>query len=386
MRARRVLFLAVAAIAGVALTTGIAIGDAGKKNNKSFEYAIGLWGDFPYSDVQAQTGVPNLIADMNDSEIEFSVHDGDLKAGSATRNSLTPTTCTDPLYVQALGFFNSFKKPAMFTPGDNDWTDCDRTSNGLFKPIERLQHEREVFFGTNHSLGQQTLTQEVQSGAPLCMGWDYNTDTVVPSPCVENRMWTYKKVTYVTVNIQGTCNNLCGSGSASDPAPGDVGDPAEEAARDTADRAWLQAAFEEAIAKQSAGIMVIGQADPGFDNSDATRAPTRDPKTLVENDANAAFDGYKAFLSKLRDLTIEFKRPVVYVHGDSHYFRVDKPLQDSSGRQIENFTRVETFGDNAPNGDNAVHWVKALVDPNSRDVFAFQAQIVPGNRVAVPSP
>jgi len=30
--------------------------------------------------------------------------------------------------------------------------------------------------------------------------------------------------------------------------------------------------------------------------------------------------------------------------------------------------------------------VKALVDPNSRDVFAFQAQIVPANRVAVPSP
>jgi hypothetical protein len=33
-----------------------------------------------------------------------------------------------------------------------------------------------------------------------------------------------------------------------------------------------------------------------------------------------------------------------------------------------------------------VHWVKALVDPQSRDVFAFQAQIVPANRVAVPSP
>jgi hypothetical protein len=30
--------------------------------------------------------------------------------------------------------------------------------------------------------------------------------------------------------------------------------------------------------------------------------------------------------------------------------------------------------------------VKALIDPQSRDVFAFQAQIVPANRVAVPSP
>ena len=30
--------------------------------------------------------------------------------------------------------------------------------------------------------------------------------------------------------------------------------------------------------------------------------------------------------------------------------------------------------------------VKALIDPQSRDVFALQAQIVPANRVAVPSP
>jgi hypothetical protein len=48
--------------------------------------------------------------------------------------------------------------------------------------------------------------------------------------------------------------------------------------------------------------------------------------------------------------------------------------------------RSETFGDNAPNGTNDVQWVKALVDPHSRDVFAFQPQIVPANRVAVPAP
>ena len=51
-----------------------------------------------------------------------------------------------------------------------------------------------------------------------------------------------------------------------------------------------------------------------------------------------------------------------------------------------NFTRVETFGDNAPNGTNDVNWVTVLVDPRSREVFAYQAQIVPGNRVAVPAP
>src|SRR5262249_52548145 len=128
----------------------------------------------------------------------------------------------------------------------------------------------------------------------------------------------------------------------------------------------------------------ISQADPGFDGSDVTRAPLRDPKTLAETDTNP--DGFQSWLSAVRDETIAFRKPVAYVHGDSHYFRIDKPMQDSQGRRLENFTRVETFGDHQENGVNDVHWLKVLVDPSSRDVFAYQPQIVPANRVAVPAP
>ena len=365
-------------IAIALLVAGIAAGIAvqafageGKRNDRNFEYQIGLWGDLPYNDVQATTGVPNLIADMNSQDLAFTVHDGDLKAGNQVSGSVTPTTCANALYQQGLDYLNALDKPAMFTPGDNDWTDCDRASNGGFNSLERLDYERQLFFRTSNSLGKHTLKQQVQTDA-LCLG---SSGTNVP--CVENRRWTVKKVTYVTVNIQGSCNNLC------DTAP----NPAEYAARNAADIAWLKAAFDEAKARDSAAVMVIGQADPGFDQSDGTRAPLRDPKTLAETDAfSGAQDGFQAFLTELRNQTIAFAKPVVYVHGDSHYFRVDKPLLDSSGRRLENFTRVETFGDNAANGNNDVHWVKALVDPKSRDVFAFQAQVVPANRVAVPAP
>ncbi len=51
------------------------------------------------------------------------------------------------------------------------------------------------------------------------------------------------------------------------------------------------------------------------------------------------------------------------MHGDSHYFRIDKPLLDSQGLRVENFTRVETFGDHAEGGTNDVNWVKVRVDP-----------------------
>ena len=363
----------------VGLTTA-GLASQGATNTREFTYAVGLWGDLPYNDVQATTGVPNLIADMNSQDLVFSVHDGDLKAGNGIPGSTTPTTCADALYTQGLGYLNQLKAPAAFTPGDNDWTDCDRPSNGGFNSLERLEHERQLFFSTPFTAGQRTLKQEVQTDL-TCLGYvsgpAAGPTVTKPAPCVENRRWTVKGVTYATVNVQGSCNNLCDTAS----------NPAEFAARNAADITWLQQTFAQAKAKGSAGIMIIAQGDPGFDKSDVTRAPLRDPRTLAETDAfSGPLDGFRSFLLELRNQTVAFQRPVVFVHGDSHYFRVDKPLQDSLGRRIENFTRVETFGDNAANGTNDVHWVKALVDPKSRDVFAFQAQIVPGNRAAVPAP
>jgi hypothetical protein len=222
---------------------------------------------------------------------------------------------------------------------------------------ERLDFERKVLFDTPFSLGQHKLRQEVQA-----------------APYVENRRWTVGRVTYATLNIQGSCNNLC------DVAP----DPNEESARNAADIQWLHDTFDEAKQRHSAAVMLIFQADPGWDATDATRAPTRDPETLVENDGQP--DGFHDFLVALRDETIAFRRPVAAVHGDSHYFRIDKPLLNTEGQRLENFTRVETFGDHQENGDNDVNWLKVTVDPDSCEVFSFQPQTVPANRTAVPPP
>jgi hypothetical protein len=384
MPKRKPLFVLVAVLVAAAVGTGFAVAAKDKGNDKSFEFAVGLWGDMPYSDAQALTGVPNLIADMNNADIEFSVHDGDLKAGSATLKSKTPTDCSDALYTQALGYFNSLQQPAFFTTGDNDWTDCDRNSNGPFNSLERLQHERDVFFSgpyADKSMGKKQMTVEVQS-TPLCLG---TTSTVTPetstfqTPCVENRRWTFHKVTFATLDVQGTCNNLCGSGSAKDPAPGDSGDQPEWQARNAADIQWLKDTFAEAKAQDSAGVMIIWQADPGFDTSGYQGAPTRNPTTLAETDVPASQDGFQQLLLELRSQTIAFQKPVVLVHGDSHYFRIDKPLLDSTGLTVQNFTRVETFGDHQEQGVNNVHWVKALIDPKSKDVFAFQPQTVTAN-------
>jgi hypothetical protein len=124
---------------------------------------------------------------------------------------------------------------------------------------------------------------------------------------------------------------------------------------------------------------------PGFDTSDPTRAPLRDPRTLLASPSGQP-DGFTNFLRILRDETIAFRKPVGLVHGDSHYFWIDKPLLDQQRARLENFTRLETPGDNAQNGNDDVHWTKVLVDTRDRGVFSFQPQIVPANRVAVPAP
>jgi hypothetical protein len=368
---RRFLIPTLAALAAAAITAGVAFaghshrdGDSAFGHDEHHAYAIGLWGDLPYSTTQATVGVPNLIADMNSQDLAFTAHDGDLKAGS--------TECTDSIYTQALAYFNSLRAPAVFTPGDNDWVDCDRTPG--YNDRVQLDKERGLFFSTPFTLGQHRLREEVQQ-TPLCLG------ASGPAACVENRRFTLGGVTYATLNVQGTCNNLCDSKAGSGDA-----DPTEYAARNAADIAWMQETFDEAKARHSAAVMFISQADPGFNDDQVQGAPTRNPLTLVEDDAQASTDGFGDFLRALRDETIAFGRPVVYVHGDSHYFRIDKPLENSAGQRLENFTRLETFGDHQENGNNDVNWVKVLIDPRSREVFSFQEEIVPANRTAVPAP
>ena len=156
----------------------------------------------------------------------------------------------------------------------------------------------------------------------------------------------YRRRHLPTLNIQGSCNNLC------DTAP----DPAEFAARNAANIVWLRETFAHAAERGSAAIMLITQGNPGWDPSDPTRAPLRNARTLAQTDGQP--DGFLEFLGALRAEVIAFRRPVAYVHGDSHYFRVDKPFLDSAGRRLENFTRVETFGNNPANGTNDVQWVK----------------------------
>jgi hypothetical protein len=349
----RLLIPVLAAVMAAAATAGLAIAgradDDDRGGGRGSPYAVGVWGDVPYSPEQVTSGVPNLVADMNRQKLAFTVHDGDIKAGG--------DRCDQPVYDQFEAYLNSLRAPALYTPGDNEWTDCDRPAAGGYDSEERLALIRATFFDRPFSLGQRRLRVEQQE-----------------APYVENLRWRAGRVVYATLHVVGSDNNL------GDVAP----DPVEFAGRDAATNEWLREAFAAARRADAAGVFLVIQANPGFDASDPTRAPVRDPRTLLS--AGGQPDGFTNFMRLLREETIAFAKPVVLVHGDSHYFRIDKPFQDEQGRRLESFTRLETPGNNAQNGNNDVHWVKVLVDPREREVFSFQPQTVPANRVAVPTP
>jgi len=355
----RLLPLLAALITSTAVA-GIAVADRDDdRDDRSSKkgFSLGLWGDMPYSDQQETTGVPNLVADMNRRKLAFSAHVGDIKSGGSR--------CDNDVYAQAESYFNALEAPALYTPGDNEWTDCDRATNGAYSSRERLAYIRNTMFDNRTSFGQRKVRLDTQA-APR-------------EPFTENRRWRKDGIVYATLHVVGSDNNL------NDVAP----DPAEYAERDAATNRWMQETFDIAERTRARGVLLITQANPGFDRADPTRSPPRDPLTLTadfKTPSPQAGEGFENFLRQLRERTIRFRRPVVLAHGDSHCFRVDKPLLDSQGRRLENFTRVEVPGNNAQNGNNDVQWVKVRVRPDSREVFSYEFQVVPANRTAVPAP
>lgn len=285
------------------------------------QFDVALIGDLPYNTEQ-DAKFFNLIKDINQSKVAFVVHDGDFKS-SATR-------CTDELFLQRRDLFQTFRHPLIFIPGDNEWTDCHRTGGD---PIERLAKLRQIFFAQPESLGQQRLKLTRQSSDSRYSGFP------------ENVRWAYGNVLFVGLHVVGSNNNF-GRTSEADK---------EYAQRNAANLSWLSSSFALARKDQRDGVMLIVQANPGFE--------------LSSNDPNRT--GFNDFIAALETETLAFDKPVVLVHGDSHYFRIDKPLVNTNNRKrIEQFTRVETFG--SPD----VHWLKATVDPQDPNLFSFDPVLV----------
>jgi hypothetical protein len=336
-----------------------------ENGHRNFSFA--LWGDAPYADVEKTTKIPALIQDINDAKVAFTVFDGDIKNGSSR--------CDNDVFADAIARFNTFRAPMMYVPGDNEWTDCHRKNNGSYNALERLAYLRATMFAGPESFGQEKKVLEHQYEGPG--GGSYP----------ENTRWVYGDVVFVGLNVPGSNNNLVHPGqclgSKTDRTLLDCDeDNAEYAARNAANIQFLGESFDMALDRHARGLVVVMQADPSFDlpetETDNERTCVRaaqgecldPPNNTNPNLAN--YDGYDALLAALRGRTVEFGTvggQVVLVHGDTHFFKVDMPL-DSPTSVLTNFTRLCTFG------SPGVHWVKVTVNHTGRNFFTFEPMIV----------
>ena len=340
--------------------------DEGDENGH-LNFSFALWGDAPYAEVEKTTNVPALIQDINDAKVKFTVFDGDIKNGSSR--------CDDVVYAEAIARFNTFREPMIYVAGDNEWTDCHRRNNGSFNALERLRYLRATMFASPESFGQEKMVLEHQDAGPG--GSSYP----------ENTRWIYGDVVFVGLNVPGSNNNLVHPGqcitSKTDRTQQDCDeDNAEYVARNAANIQFLSESFDMAMARHLRGLVVVMQADPSFD---LPETETDNERTCVRagqgecldppNNTNlnlANYDGYDALLAALRNKTVEFGTvggQVVLVHGDTHAFKVDKPL-DSPTNLLPNFTRIGTFG------SPSVHWVQVSVNHQSRNLFTIEPMIV----------
>jgi len=307
-------------------------------------YSFGLWGDMPYKKAGDDPKLPAVLQSINQSDIVFSIYDGDIKDGSSK--------CTDDVYTDALKMFDTMVKPVVYVPGDNEWTDCHRLNNGGYDGLERLAHLRRVMFPTLNSLGKTTMPLEHQGKA-------------VGNKYVENVRFRRGPVVFAGFNIPGSNNNLilsakdCSNRSARTPSQCEASN-AEYLERDAANVAWLAQSFSAARDTKARGIVIVFQADPGFDLPE-----TED----VDESLQPAFAGYRNFIAQVIKQTENFTGEVLLVHGDTHYFKVDKPLY-SPLKMLPNLTRLQTFG------SPVLHWVKVTVDPGSSNLFEIQPVMV----------
>lgn len=321
---------------------------------RAFDFAI--IGDMPYTRVQ-ELEYQRVLGALNAAELALVAHVGDFQFDARPYNqnpAIASMPCVEENYKAILDSFQTVRHPFILTPGDNDWTDCWPLEARKVDPLELLSRVRAMFFPEGRSLGQRQLAVKNQSADPQYAKFR------------ENLRWSLGGVTFVTLHIVGSNDNFGRT------AEMDV----EHAERKAANIAWMQQAFAEAKASNSLGLVILTQANPGFENFWPPAARTRYfipfiPRGQALPNPSTAFGDY---IDALGEQLESYGKPVAFFHGDTHLFRIDKPLYSKKTKRLfENFTRVETFG--WPD----THWVRVSVDPDDPQLFRFKAEIVREN-------
>ena len=365
----------MAAAAGAALCTVPAMALAAPGNadagNRSFTMAV--YGDAPYgttpTDTSETDATPAFIDAVNaDPDVGTVIHVGDIHSGKQF--------CTEGYDRTIAGLWSHFADPLVYTPGDNEWTDCHKAAEGggtynadtgqidFVKdgsgnlvdyaggnPVANLALVRSIFYPEpGATLGSGTLHTVSQATA-------YDPAHPEDAQYVENVRWQKKGFVFVTLDIPGGSNN------DADPwygAPLTMTQTQEREQRTAADLRWLDEAFATASATNAQGVVVIEQADM-WD---------------LDGKTPAHLTNYESLVSSLASHTAAYGKPVLLFEGDSHIYRSDNPLRHGAActgdagvcsydawnshpsYDVSNFHRVVVHGSTVP-----LEYLKLTVTP-----------------------
>ena len=283
------------------------------------KFTFVAFGDMPYRVPNDYPKFERVIKTLNQEKPDFIVHVGDFKSGSSL--------CSTEYFERMHAYFETFEPPLIYTPGDNEWTDCNRKAAGEYDPLERLDVLRKMFYGSDKSFGKKKINLVSQAKSP---GF---------GKYVENNLWTYGGLQFATIHLVGSNNNFK-----------DAGDNQEFIDREKANLAWLEQVF--AAAKDKKGLMLFTQADMFYKDMKPSK-------------------GFEKVVNKLSELTQKYGKQVFLVNGDSHRFITDKPiLINNQKATLMNFTRVQVFG------DAEMAAIKITYDPKSTTLFQVEQMLI----------
>jgi predicted phosphodiesterase len=283
------------------------------------KFTIVAFGDMPYKVPNDYPKFERVIKTLNKENPNFIVHVGDFKSGSSL--------CSTEYFEKMHAYFETINPPFIYTPGDNEWTDCNRKAAGEYDPIERLALLRKMFFGSDKSFGKKKINLLSQAKSN---GFE---------KFVENNLWTYGGIQFATIHLVGSNNNFKESG-----------DNQEFIEREKANLAWLDQVF--AAAQDKKGLMLFTQADMFYKDLKPSK-------------------GFEKVVNKITELTQKYGKQVFLVNGDSHRFITDKPiLINNQKATLMNFTRIQVFG------DAEMAAIKITYDPTSTSLFQVEQMMI----------
>ncbi|WP_462157523.1 hypothetical protein [Pseudoalteromonas sp. GB56] len=284
-----------------------------------------VFGDMPYTPVdEALLSAPDgqLYQAVQQTPHLFIAHVGDMKSGA--------TPCTDELLQRSFTMINALtEQPFVYTPGDNDWTDCDRqTLTPTFDELERLAFVRSQF-----ATSQLPLT-------------NFSRQSEQP----ENQAWRIGDVQYVTLHVVGTNNGRAQVFSSDTQVA-----LASTQQRDALNKLWLAKHTTPAVTQAGSAtsaakaVVVFIQADI-YQHNDYGPACSEQQQTHC--------DGLNQYQVLFDDLAKSSNAPVLLVHGDTAEFCFS---QRESG----------LWHLNAPGDFRILDIAQVTVDTQSDDVFAL---------------